>query len=424
MRQSIKLLTSLAALTAMIGSANAQTVFIKDAKVVTNTSRGILENVNVVIEDGRVTDISRVATAPNGATEIDGSGAWVTPGLFAPLAQIGMIEVGAESSTNDTRSAEGKTSVSDLAVDGFNPQSPVIDNTRIEGITHAAVTLSAGHNVFGGIGLIANTTGEFDSVENPAAFVMVQMGSRGADIAGGNRSAAFSQLRAALDDAAAYPGRFTGSPGDGDALSRRDAAALASAARGQMPIVIMADRASDILRIIDLKSEYGGLDIIVGGAAEAWMVTDEIKASGLKIFIDPINNLPDSFDFVGSTLQNAKRLSDAGVEFAIYPASAGLTNNLRLMPQHAGNAVANGLDWDTAFKAISSVPAEWFGISDATLTSGADTVVVWDGDPLEVTASPTWMMINGDVQSMSSRQTELRDRYNPTRDETQPHKYR
>ena len=304
---------------------------IKDARVVTNGAQGTLEQVDILIENGRIARIATNISGPANIDIVDGESIWATPGLFAPLSQIGLIEVGAEDSTNDSHSDEGETSVSDRAVDGFNPQSPFIDNTRIEGITHTAVALSAGHNIFGGIGLIAETTGEFDSVVKENAFVFVQMGSSGAYI----RPAAAAQ-RHFRNCAPRWmmrrpiPSRYSGSPGDGDTLSRRDASALSKAARGQMPIIIMADRASDILRIIDLKQEYGGLDIIVGGAAEAWMVADEIKAADLKVMIDPINNLPDSFDFVGSNLKNAALLEDAGVEFAIYPASAGLTNNVRL----------------------------------------------------------------------------------------------
>ena len=105
--------------------------------------------------------------------------------------------------------------------------------------------------------------------------------------------------------------------------------------------------------------------------------------------------------------------------------SAGFSHNVRLLPQNAGNAVANGLDWDSAFAAITSVPAGWFDVSAGKIVQGnkAD-LVVWDGDPLELTSSPTFMMIDGVEQSLESRQTKLRDRYNPTTGETKPHKYR
>ncbi len=414
---SIAALVSAAAVT-----AHAQTVVIKDAKIVTASDAGTIENGTIVITNGKITNIvNRSLDRPNSQT-ITGENYWATPGLVLPLSQIGIVEVSLESSTNDTGAAKAETSVSDLAVDGFNPQSPVIDITRIEGITHAVVKPSARRNIFGGTGLVADTTGTFNSVESEQAFVFVQMGSGGADLAGGSRPAAFSQLRAALNDASAYPARYQ-SPTDGDTLPRRDAAALAKAARGQMPLIIAADRASDLLRIIELKKTYS-LDVIIAGAAEAWMVADELAEAGIRVMIDPMENLPGSFDQVGARLDNAKLLADAGVDFAIYTRSSGLSHNVRLLPQHAGNAVAHGLDWDTAFAAISSTPANWFGIGDAELERGADTVVVWDGDPLDVTSSPVWMMVDGEVQPLRSRQTDLRDRYNPTQDTTQPHKYR
>lgn len=363
-------------------------------------------------------------TAPAGAEIIEAQGQWVTPGLFAPLAQVGLVEIGLEAATNDTRAAKAATSVSDRGVDSFNPHSPVIDITRVGGITHAAIAPSASHNIFGGLGFVANTSGDLDSVSDKIAFVFVQMGERGANLAGGSRSAAMSQLRAALDDAVGYPARYDG-PTDGDTLPRRDAAALAPAARGQMPLVIAADRASDLLKIIDLKKDYGGLDIIIAGAAEGWMVADALEDNFIRVMIDPLENLPNSFDRVGSRLDNAKLLQDAGVEFAFVTRSAGLSHNIRVLNQHAGNAVSAGLDWDAAFRAISSTPAKWFNSRSGELTQGREaTVVVWDGDPLEVTSRPTWMMIEGEAQSLESRQTKLRDRYNPTTGETKPHKYR
>ena len=406
-------------------SAAAQTVIVTDAKVVTNASAGTVEQATVVITDGRVTQIGSEVTAPEGAQIIDGAGQWVTPGLFAPFAQVGLVEIGAESDTNDTRASKGHTSVSDLAADSFNPQSPVIGITRAEGITHAAIVASPSHNIFGGTGSIINMTGGFDSIIDDTAFVFVQLGERGASLAGGSRSAALAQLRAGLDDALRYSTRYAGGPDNGDTLSRRDASALTRAARGQMPIVIAADRAVDILKIIDLKQDYGGLDIIVLGAAEGWMVASQIAESYLKVMIDPHDNLPSSFDNVAARLDNAVLLKAAGAEIAFMSRTTDFSHNVRLLPQHAGNAVGNGLDWDTAFRAISVTPASWFDVNAGTIEIGAQAnLVVWDGDPLEVTSSPEFIMIGGQVQSGESRQSQLRDRYNPTTGETKPHKYR
>lgn len=419
-----KILSAVLISTLLSSAAFAQTVFVKDAKVVTNGTEGTLENTSLIITDGRITQMGADISAPDGAETLNAAGQWVTPGLFAPFAQIGLVEISGEDDTNDSRAAKAKTSVSDLASDSFNPMSPVIDISRVEGITHAAISARATHDIFAGTGSLVSTTGEFGSVLKEKAFIYVQLGEWGAGIAGGSRSASLSHLRGALRDALAYPARYDG-PQDGDALSRRDAAALAAAARGRMPIIIAADRAVDILKIIELKQDFGGLDIIVLGAAEGWMVADEIAAAYLKLMVDPHDNLPGSFDTVAARLDNAVLLKEAGVDFAIMSRSSDYSHNVRLLPQHAGNAVGNGLDWDTAFKAVSSTPASWFGVNAGVLrVSTPTTLIVWDGDPLEITSSPTLMMIDGKRQSLESRQTQLRDRYNPSSGETKPHKYR
>ena len=415
------LITSLIMGTAL--PAFAQDLFINDAKIVTNTALGVIENGDVMIKNGKITAIGGELTAPSGIDVIEAEGKWVTPGLFAPLTQAGLVEISLEASTNDISAGDSATSVSDRAADSFNPKSPVIGNTRVEGITHIVAVPGTGLNIFGGTGLVANTTSGFDSILNAEAFIYAQLGSRGASKAGGSRAAALSQLRAALNDASAYPSRYDG-PADGDALSRRDAEALFRAARGQMPILIEADRASDLLTIIALKNEFE-IDIIVVGAAEGWMIADKLAAAKIKVMVDPQENLPRNFDSVGAREDNVVILDKAGVEYAIMTRSASVSHNVRVLSQHAGNAVGVGLSWDKAFTAISSTPAKWFGGTSGDLSRDSDaSLVIWDGDPLEVTTGAEAVYIDGIAQSMDSRQKLLSDRYNPTNSDTRPHKYR
>ena len=417
---SIALLLSASAL-----PAASQDMFISDAKVVSNTASGILENQDIIVRNGKITQIGTDLTVPEDIEAIDANNRWITPGLIAPFSRLGLMDIGGEDVTNDTSSGESETSVSELASDSFNPKSVFIANTRRMGITHAVISPSAaGHSIFGGTGAVVNLSGEYDSVEKPRAFVFVQLGESGTQRAGGSRAAALQQFRAALDDAGAYPSRYDG-PEDGDALSRQDASALFKASRGQMPFLISANRAQDMLNIIKLKKDYGSLDIIILGAAEAWKIADELAAADIKVMVDPHDNLPDSFDSVEARLDNVVLLDTAGVDYAITNASALGIQRPATLAQHAGNAVGNGLDWEKAFAAISSTPAKWFDLGSASLSQGSDaTLVVWDGDPLNVTSAPTDMFINGERQSLKSRQTALRDRYNPTSNDTRLHKYR
>ncbi len=148
-------------------------------------------------------------------------------------------------------------------------------------------------------------------------------------------------------------------------------------------------------------------------------MADELARSGIPVLIDPLSNLPDRFETLSSRLDNAALLQRAGVRFAIAPAPGTVdAHQARLALQLAGNAVANGLPWDAAFAAVSRAPAEIFGVGDrlGRLERGyiAD-IVIWDGDPLEVKSAPVAVFIAGAEQPLVSRQTRLRDRYNPSR---------
>lgn len=420
----LKTLTAALLLSAAASTAFAQDYFISDAKLVTNTSKGMMENADVIIRAGKIAQIGTDLTAPAGAELINADGRWVTPGLFAPFSRLGLMDIGGEDVTNDTSSGDSETSISELASDSFNPKAVFIANTRRMGVTHAVISPSAaGDSIFGGTGAIINLSGEYDSIEMSRAFVHVQLGEGGTRRAGGSRAAALQQLRSALNDAQAYPSRYKG-PEDGDALSRQDAKALVEAARGDMPLLISGNRAMDMLNIIALKKDLKSLDIIILGAAEAWQIAGELAAADIKVMVDPHENLPSSFDSVGARLDNVVLLDKAGVDYAITNASALGIQRPATLAQHAGNAVGNGLDWEKAFTAITTTPANWFGLKASLSNGDSASLVVWDGDPLDVTSAPTDMFINGERQSLESRQTALRDRYNPTSEDTRPHKYR
>lgn len=420
---------SLMATTALLfpGAALAADSFaIFNAKVVTNDGAGILNGATVLVEDGKIKAIGKTDTAntpaANGTSIIDGRNMWVTPGIFSGFSRIGLVEISAESDTNDTAASKAANNAGLLATDGFNPKATAIAVTRAEGITHTVIAPSTGNSIFAGTGALIETTGDFDSVVNGRAFVFVALGQNGAGEAGGSRPAAMNMLRNALTDA----GRRYSAPDDGDAASRTDAAALAPVVAGRIPLIIGADRASDILAATGLKTLFPKLNLIVLGGAEAWMVTDQLKASKTSVLIDPTESLPGSFDQIATRLDNAQRLQNAGVQYAFIGRTSEFSHNTRLLPQHAGNAVANGLQWDAAFKAITLTPATLFGQPGlGTLKAGQTAnLVVWDGDPLEVMSAPVRVIIDGERQDLTSRQSELANRYNPTSTDMREHKYR
>ena len=398
--------------------AFAQSVFLNDATLV--GADGQERQMDIALQDGSIAAMGAEVAPTEGATVIEN--AWVSPGLVASYSTLGLVDVGAENSTNDTSASTDLASASIKASDAFNPRAVHIGNARRRGVMYAAVVPSpTGDTIFGGTGLTANLTGTDGSVLNDIAMVHVALGEGGARRAGGSRGAAMAQLRGALDDAR----RGYQTQDEGDVLRRRDARALRPVLSGAVPLMISASRASDLSRIIDLKTDYPNLDIIVVGAEEAHLVADELADAGIKIIIDPHENLPDTFESVNASFDNVLAVDAAGVDYAISSLSSLGVVKAGALAQHAGNAIGNGLSRDAALRAITSTPAEWFGIDLGSTTVGQPAnLVVWDGDPLEVMSAPIAMYVDGSEVSLESRMSALRDRYNPSTNSDRPYKYR
>lgn len=391
-------------------AALAQPIAITGGKVVTNTSQGILESATVVINNGRVVSVG-TAAPPAGARVIDAKGKWVTPGMFAPFSRVGLSEIDAEDSAEDTSAPKSRFQASLHAADAFDPDDTAIAVTRIEGITRAAIVGSPSGGLFGGYGAIVDLTGGFNSIQSREAFMFARMGESGAGAAGGSRSAAWMWLLTALDDAKTYPKGFE-DDGEGDLINRKEAIALKPVLEGKVPLMIEVHRAGDILQVISLQKREPKIKLIILGAAEGWRVAEELAAAKIPVIVNPLTNLPDRFEILASTLENAGRLSKAGVTVTIADPNEA-THNTRFIQQLAGNAVANGMSWADAFAGVTKNAAALYGRTDLGILApnAIADVVIWDGDPLELMSSPDAVFINGDETPMKSRQTELRDRY-------------
>lgn len=405
----------LAAATAAIGlgAASAQTLAVTNGRVVTNTEAGIIENGTVLIRDGVIEAAGANVSIPSGVEVIDAQGGWITPGIFHPHTQLGLIEVGLESSTSDAAAPGASFTAAVDVADAFNPAGGHIPDSRRRGITRFAVFPSTGRGIIAGRGGLADSTALPASLFATRTFLYVDMSQSGASTAGGSRHAAWAYLRAAFEDARFYPGRFMAHH-EGDAINRFDAAALVSAVRGEIPIFLQVERASDIRRAIRFTRDHPAARFVFVGAAESWMVAEELAEAGIPVIIDPLRNLPASFDILAARLDAPARLHSAGVQTAYTTISADLYFNPRLITQHAGNAVAHGASWEDAFRSITLTPAEIHGVGDryGALAEGyAGDVVIWDGDPLEVLSAPVAVVIDGVSQSMSSRQSRLAERY-------------
>jgi imidazolonepropionase-like amidohydrolase len=403
---------------ALAAPAAAETVLIRDGRVVTNGAAGIIENGDVLIVDGRISAVGDDIAAPRGARVIEAQGRFITAGAFAAMSEIGLSEISGSGAPNDA-SVEGElVSAAADAGRAFDPGVTAVAVTRMEGLTRAAIAPSQTATMFGGRGALVSLGGSADSVFRERAFMVVELGETGADRTGGSRAAVWPAFEAALRDAREYPNRYRSGQG-GAVLNEIDAAALQPFARGQGLFLVHVESAADIRRVIAFKRSNPSLRFAIHGGAEAWQVADELARAGVPVILDPLSNLPDRFERLSARLDNAALLARAGVRIAIAPQPGTVdAHQARLSLQLAGNAVANGLPWDAAFAAVTRGPAEIFGVGGqlGRLERGylAD-VVVWDGDPLEAMSAPVAVFVEGVEQPLVSRQTRLRDRYNPTR---------
>ncbi|MGH7564335.1 MAG: amidohydrolase family protein, partial [Gemmatimonadota bacterium] len=256
-------------------------------------------------------------------------------------------------------------------------------------------------------------TSAAEMIAEPRVAMIATFGETGAARAGGARGGAALRLQEVLEDARFWAARRAAyDSGDSRELSesRLDFAALQPVLEGRMPLLVEAHRASDIVAVLALAREYGFRPVIVGGS-EAWKVAGELAEAQVPVILKPLTSLPSSFERLGARFDNAARLAEAGVAIAF---SSFENHRAPTIAQEAGNAVRFGLSRAAALRAITLTPAEIFGVADryGSLEPGkvAD-IVVWSGDPLEVTTLPETVILRGRIIPDRSRQRELLERY-------------
>lgn len=384
-------------------AAMADTLFINDATVHTMGSRAVLQNADILVRDGRIESVALELAAPEDAAIIEAAGRPVTPGLFAGITALGLVEISAVEHTADTAlAAEGLRPEFDITP-AYNPWSTLIPVTRIEGFTWSMLGADRSGTIIGGQGRAVSLDGGYDSFMGEHVL-FVDIGADATGQSSGSRAGQWMLLDQAFTEASSD---LNWSPHT--VLTPAGRQALAAFSGGKI-VVFNADRASDILQVLHFSQKHDLAPVIYGGA-EAWMVADDLAEAGVPVLLDALLNLPGNFDRIGARLDNAALLHEAGVTIAF--AGAG-SHNARKLRQVAGNAVANGLPWDSALAALTANPAMIFGLPNgfAKIEPGSRAdLVIWSGDPLEVTSAADQVIIEGQAMDMVSRQTRLRDRY-------------
>lgn len=371
----------------------------------------VVKNATIEVRNGRIRSVAAGGAAPANAQTINATGKWITPGLIAADTGLGLTEIELEPSTrDDSLHTEDPIHAAYDAASAINSRSSAIQVHAIDGITTAAVAPSGG--------LISGQVAWIDLVYGDDAGMVAKAGVA-VDAAlgqayGGSRAATLDKLTDVLDEARKFPQRKQAHDrGQSRKLAAdfHDLEALGPLLRGQAVLTLACDRASDIRAAIALAKRFGIKLVIVGGA-EAWRVAPELAQAKIPVVVQPTNNLPRSFDRIGARSDLATVLQKAGVEVVI--GRPGDVHNIHNLTQEAGVAVAHGLTWEQALSAVTRNVAQAYGMDKdyGTVATGkVANIVIWDGDPFELSSAPTQVLIRGQAIPMVSRQTLLRDRY-------------
>ena len=454
-----------ALLVAAAAPVAAQTFAISGATVALGDGSQPIPNGMVIVRDGRIVAAGDVRMKlPSGTQVIDATGKWVTPGIVGGFTRLGLAEVDLSADGPDDTKANGPFSAALDVVQSVTPLDTPIAVNRADGVTRALVVPNVGKNIFAGQGAVIDTGADMDPITRPRVFQFVELGETGKDKAGGSRSSAYILFRNALREAAEL--RRYASPiqaargGEPDErtrpivrnpnesriygpgarrsedvlLTRFDAAALVPVLQGRQYLFVHAERARDILNVLDLKREFASLKIVLVGATEGWTVADRIAQSGVPVIASAVNDLPASFEQIAATQSNVGRMRAAGVKVSIGMIDDSDTRNIFWERQYAGNLVAlqrvpgaTGVSWGEALAMITSRPAEAIGMGGeiGTLAAGrrAD-VVIWSGDPLEGSSAAEAVYIDGVRQPLETHQTRLMERYRDLNRRDLPEAYR
>lgn len=408
-----------AALAFVAFAASAQdvpsnSVLIRNATVHTAGAQGTLRDADVLVAGGKVRAVGVGLVAPAGTQVIDAQGRPLSPTLFGGITEIGLEEVSGEKSTVDETLALGAEQKQmtvrpefDVTL-AYNPESLLIPVARIEGIgwTLLGAGATTGGSIVAGQGGVVRLDGGPDPIG--ARVLFLKLGSDASGLSGSSRAAQWMILDQLIDE---VRGRI--SPDANAALlTPAGRATLAKYIGGGGRVMVAVNRAADIRQLLRWAARHD-VRIAIAGGAEGWKLAPQLAAAKVPVFVDPLANLPADFDAIGATMENAARLRSAGVAVSFSQSGDG-SHNARKVRQLAGNAVAAGLPWADGLAGLTTVPADAFGVAGEVgriaVGQRAD-LVLWSGDPLEVSSVALQVWLDGRAVTMRSRQTELRDRY-------------
>ncbi len=395
----------------------SQTILIKGGEIYTGLNEESFVG-DILIEGDTILEVS---TKPlKGDIVVDATNKIITPGVIAPDTQIGILEIGAISETRDGDSDIYSMGFS--VYDAINPNSTLIPWNRSNGVTSAITLPDFNWDPLSGMASFLLLDGSLRVNGMPDVALTGEIGA----VSSGSRAESLILLRDLLEFAATLDEKDVESSkklseaiedfeiAELMDLQPRDVIALYNLLNNNLPLIIKTNRASDILKLIDIKKLYG-LNLILMSAQEATLVKGDIAENNIPVIVNPFDNIPDSFDELASNIRIASSLEEAGIKVMF---SESRTHNYHLIRQGAGNAVANGMSYTGAIMALTSNVAKSFNIPDrGILQKGMKAdLVIWEDDPLEPSTFPIKVFIDGNDMDLSTRSSRLTERYVDKRD--------
>lgn len=423
-----------AASSGLAGPAADEAYVIENARIVT-VSGATIEKGAVAISGGKIVAVGPTVAAPAGAKRIDGSGLSVYPGMIDSASQLGIIEVGSISATNDTNEI-GDMKPQLRALEAFNPNSEFIPSARINGIT-TSVTVPGG-GIVSGQAVIVDLAGfTIDQmVVKPSAALALDFPSgvggeffdfqtfslkRSSDAeARKARDKRLDELQTLFDSARAYGKALDARRVDATLpplAEDRKLAAMQPVLTGELPLLVSANDFRDVKRAVEFVEKQGARMILRSNARfgpfDLGVVAAFLAEKKIPVVFGPMYTLAASEDDRYDLPQQAPAaLAKAGVPFAFASEDSAMVRDL---PYQAAMAVAyGGLSKDDAFRALSLWPAKIWGIADrvGSIEIGKQAnLFVTTGDPMEPRTDVRYVFVRGHSVPMTSRQTQFFDQF-------------
>lgn len=400
-------LAAIAAFTIGLASPlHAQDIAIRGGQV--HTMAGpVIEDGVVLIRDGKIAAVGSAAsvTIPAGVEVLEAP--VVTPGLVDARTVVGLAGYLNQDEDQDQLEESAPIQPQLRAIDGYNPNDRLVSWLRGFGVT----TIHTGHGpgaLVSGQTMIAKTVGDTadEAVIMPRAMIAANLGSwalaSGAK-SPGTRSKQIAMLREALMAAKSTDNPGKGGKGDKDAGASPpslDKQVMRDVLDRKVPLMVTAQSAQDIMSALRLKQEFG-IDIVIDGAAEAYLLLDELRDAGVKVILHP-TMARQYGELQNASFTTASVLREAGIPFALQSGYEAYVPKTRVVLWEAAIAAANGLTWQDALASVTIDAARIIGVGDrvGSLEVGKDgDVALFDGDPFEYTSHVSSVVIDGRLVS-------------------------